>query len=74
MRYPFILLLLSSFLSKIKEKIKVHNSPIICLVRMPFMQDKVLQLVGDICPTRWRRITNTLEIYHQEIGKLLPTD
>lgn len=41
---------------------------------MPFMQNKALQLVGDICPTRWRRIANALEIYHQEIGKLLPTD
>lgn len=41
---------------------------------MSFMQDKALQLVGDICSTCWRRIANVLEIYLQEIGKLLPTD
>lgn len=74
MRHPFILLLPGSLLSKIKEKNKVRNLPIICLVCMALMQDKPPQLVGDICPTHWRRISNALEIYRQDIGDPLPTD
>lgn len=41
---------------------------------MALMQDKPPQLVGDICPTHWRRISNALEIYRQDIGDPLPTD